>query len=72
MEVEGAGVPKPVAVIACVGMTLFYVAILYAPTVILRLPPPYSFKEFMIRRFLCAAVSSVVSLAVCAFILPVR
>ncbi|PKI38531.1 hypothetical protein CRG98_041096 [Punica granatum] len=53
-------------------MALFYVATLYAPTLIFRLPPPYSFKEFMIRRFVCAAVSSVVSVVVCALILPIR
>ncbi|KAK4772931.1 hypothetical protein SAY87_027950 [Trapa incisa] len=71
MEVEGTGVSKPVAVIACAGMTLFYVAIFYAPALILRLQPPRSFKEFMIRRFVCAAVSSVVSAVVCTYILPI-
>lgn len=71
MEVEVAGVSKPVAVIACAGMTLFFAGILYAPTLIFRLQPPRSFKEFMIRRFVCAAVSSAVSVAVCALILPV-
>lgn len=68
---EGAGVSKPVAVIACTGMTLFYVVTLYAPTLIFGLQPAHSFKEFMIRRFVCAAVSSVVSVVVCALILPV-
>ncbi|KAK3017446.1 hypothetical protein RJ639_006234 [Escallonia herrerae] len=67
---EDGGVLKSVAVTACAAMTLLYVAILYAPTAILRLPPPSSFKSFMIRRFACAAVSSAFSVAVCAFLLP--
>ncbi|KHN14993.1 CAAX prenyl protease 2 [Glycine soja] len=53
-------------------MAVFYVAILYAPTVLLRLPPPPSFKTYMIRRFLCAVVSSVLSLFISALILPVQ
>lgn len=71
MEVELITVSKSVALISCAAMTFFYVAILYSPTLILRLPPPSSFKTFMIRRFICAAVSSLVSLFLCALILPV-
>ncbi|KAK9289812.1 hypothetical protein L1049_007972 [Liquidambar formosana] len=71
MEGEG-GVSKSVAVIACTAMTLFYVAILYSPTLILRLPPPSSLKNFMIRRFICAVISSIVSVVFCALILPMR
>ncbi|KAL5545875.1 hypothetical protein UlMin_005562 [Ulmus minor] len=63
---------KPMAAIACAGMASFYVAILYAPTLVLRLPPPSSMKDFMVRRFICAAISSVVSVFVCALILPMR
>ncbi|XP_048225919.1 CAAX prenyl protease 2 isoform X2 [Ricinus communis] len=70
MEQE-TGLSKQVAVIACAAMTFYYVAILYAPTVILQLPPPSSLKEFMIRRFICAAISSIVSVILCAFILPI-
>ncbi|MFS7908987.1 putative CPBP intramembrane metalloprotease [Helianthus anomalus] len=66
------GVPAPLAIVACIGMTILYVAILYSPTLILRLPPPSSFKTFMIRRFICAGISTVVSLVVCAFILPIK
>ncbi|KAK2995579.1 hypothetical protein RJ640_000055 [Escallonia rubra] len=69
---EDGGVLKSVAVTACAAMTLLYVAILYAPTAILRLPPPSSFKSFMIRRFACAAVSSALSVVVCAFLLPIK
>uniref|UniRef100_A0A2C9VAD2 intramembrane prenyl-peptidase Rce1 n=2 Tax=Manihot esculenta TaxID=3983 RepID=A0A2C9VAD2_MANES len=58
--------------IACAAMTLLYVAILYAPSLILRLPPPSSLKEFMIRRFVCAIISSIVSIILCALILPMR
>ncbi|XP_071690675.1 CAAX prenyl protease 2 [Rutidosis leptorrhynchoides] len=75
MESHGGdtdGVPVPVAIAACTAMTFFYVAILYSPTVVLRLPPPSSYKSFMIRRFICAAISTVVSLIVCAFILPIK
>lgn len=66
-----AGVSKSVALIACTAMSVFYVAILYFPALILRLPPPSSFKSFLIRRFVCAAISSIVSLVACSLILPV-
>ncbi|KAL6574987.1 hypothetical protein OROMI_012272 [Orobanche minor] len=69
---DGGGLTKSSAVAACTAMAVFYVAILYSPTLILRLPPPNSFKSFMIRRFLCAAISSVVSLVICFLILPIR
>ncbi|OMO82179.1 putative protease U48 caax prenyl protease rce1 [Corchorus capsularis] len=72
MEESGGSLTKPVAVIYCIAMALFYVAILYAPTLILRLPPPQSFNSFMIRRFICAAVSSVASVIFIALILPIR
>lgn len=71
MEDEGCSISKPVAVTACTAMAFFYVAVLYAPTLILRLPPPPSLQVFMIRRFLCAFVSTAVSILVCALILPV-
>ncbi|XP_022767104.1 CAAX prenyl protease 2 [Durio zibethinus] len=72
MEENKVSLSKPVAMIACIAMTLFYVAILYAPTLILRLPPPQSFKNFMIRRFICAAISSFASVIFCALVLPIR
>ncbi|XP_061963812.1 CAAX prenyl protease 2 isoform X1 [Populus nigra] len=71
MEQE-TGLSKPVAVIACATMAFLYVAILYAPTLILRLPAPSSLKEFMIRRFICATISSFMSLVFCALLLPLR
>ncbi|XP_062117577.1 CAAX prenyl protease 2 [Humulus lupulus] len=66
---EGA-VSKPLAAVACAAMALSYVAILYAPTLVLRLRPPPSVKDFMIRRFICAATSSLVSVVFCYLILP--
>ncbi|KAM7526069.1 hypothetical protein LguiA_015971 [Lonicera macranthoides] len=72
MEVELITVSKSGALISCAAMTFFYVAILYSPTLILRLPPTSSFKTFMIRRFICATVSSLVSLFLCALVLPMR
>ncbi|OVA03577.1 CAAX amino terminal protease [Macleaya cordata] len=66
---EEVSVSKTVAMIACTSMSFFYVAILYSPTLILRLPHPTSLNSFMIRRFLCAGVSSIVSIFVCAFLL---
>lgn len=72
MAMDGSEISKTTAIVACTSMTLLYVAILYTPTFLLRLPPPDSFKSFMIRRFICAAVSSIVSLVLCAYILPVR
>jgi len=65
MEEEEEGISKPTAVTACTAMALLYVAILYAPTLILRLPPPPSLK------FVCTAISSILSLLVSALILPV-
>ncbi|MFS7908949.1 putative CAAX prenyl protease 2 [Helianthus anomalus] len=57
------GVPALLAIVACIGMTILYVAILYSPTLILRLPPPSSFKNlndpmvymhrYLHRRFTC-------------------
>ncbi|XP_039042213.1 CAAX prenyl protease 2-like [Hibiscus syriacus] len=70
-EIKGS-LSKPVAVIACISMTLFYVATLYAPTLILQLPPPHSFDNFMIRWFICAAVSSFASVIICALLLPIK
>ncbi|KAF3441680.1 hypothetical protein FNV43_RR15595 [Rhamnella rubrinervis] len=67
---EEVAVAKPLAVVACAAMAFFYVAILYAPTLILRLPHPSSLKDFMIRRFICAVISSLVSIILCALILP--
>ncbi|KAL1224327.1 CAAX prenyl protease 2 [Cardamine amara subsp. amara] len=72
MAVDGDSISMPVAVAACVAMALFYVLILYAPTVILRLPSASSYSNFMIRRFICAAISTVASLVFTAFILPIK
>ncbi|XP_010505162.1 PREDICTED: CAAX prenyl protease 2 [Camelina sativa] len=72
MAVDGESVSMPMAVSACVAMALFYVLILYAPTVILRLPSASSYLEYMIRRFICAAISTVASLVFTAFVLPIR
>ncbi|CAI0423651.1 unnamed protein product [Linum tenue] len=69
---EEAGLSKSTAVLSCTAMALLYVGILYTPTLILRLPQPSSFKEFLLRRFVCAAIASVVSVAACALILPVN
>ncbi|RRT42579.1 hypothetical protein B296_00057025 [Ensete ventricosum] len=66
-----ARVSGTVAVAACAAMAFFYVAILYAPTLILRLPPPTSLDSFMIRRFACAAVSSAASVLACVLLLGV-
>ncbi|KAL3628299.1 hypothetical protein CASFOL_027345 [Castilleja foliolosa] len=72
-EERGSGdLSKSAALAACTAMAVFYVAILYSPTLILRLPPPDSFKSYMIRRFVCAAISSIVSLVVCFLILPIK
>ncbi|EOA27545.1 hypothetical protein CARUB_v10023691mg [Capsella rubella] len=73
MAVDGESVVSmPMAVAACVAMAVSYVLILYAPTVILRLPAASSYFEFMIRRFICAAISTVVSLVFTAFVLPIK
>ncbi|KAL8152925.1 hypothetical protein V2J09_010685 [Rumex salicifolius] len=72
MEMEG-GFSNSAAVIACTAMAFLYVAILYAPTVILRLPSPSSLTQFLIRRFVCVCVSSILCLLVSSLILiPLR
>ncbi|XP_008788156.2 CAAX prenyl protease 2 isoform X1 [Phoenix dactylifera] len=69
-ESAAAGsVPGSAALAACAAMAIFYVAILYSPTLILRLPPPSSIDSFMIRRFACAIVSSAVSVLASAILL---
>lgn len=66
-------ITKSTAVIGCVAMTLLYVAILYAPTLIFRFPPPTSYNQFMIRRFICAAASSLLCVFISSFLLlPVQ
>ncbi|KAI4348978.1 hypothetical protein L6164_009638 [Bauhinia variegata] len=69
---EVSGPWKLVAMIACIGIALTYVLILYVPTVVFRLPPACSFKNFMIRRFICAIVSSILSIVISTLFLPVR
>ncbi|KAJ0973421.1 hypothetical protein J5N97_021380 [Dioscorea zingiberensis] len=65
------GVSGSAAVAACAAMAVFYVAILYSPTLVFRLPPPSSLQSFMLRRFACAAVSSLISLLFSSFLLGV-
>lgn len=60
---------KPLAVAACIGMAFTYVGLLYAPRFILRLPPPASFKEHMLRRFVSAAIASVLAIIVASLLL---
>lgn len=72
MDLQNDAVSKPISVLACIAMALLYVVTLYAPTFLLRLPPPSSFTNFMIRRFLCAVVSTTLSLFLTPFILPVQ
>lgn len=59
------------AVAACAAMAVSYVAVLYAPTLLLRLPPATSLRAFFHRRFLCAAVSSAASVLATAALLRV-
>ncbi|KAK9122768.1 hypothetical protein Sjap_012370 [Stephania japonica] len=70
MEEERSVARGAVAVAACAAMAVFYVAILYAPTLVLRLPQSKSLNSFMIRRFICVSIASVVSLIFSALILP--
>ncbi|XP_068663206.1 CAAX prenyl protease 2 isoform X2 [Aristolochia californica] len=67
-----ASVSRPVAVVACLAMAVFYVAILYSPSLILRLPPPTSKSNFLIRRFVCAVVSSIASAFLTSCLLPIK
>ncbi|KAH9617470.1 hypothetical protein KSS87_010057, partial [Heliosperma pusillum] len=61
------------ALTACVGMTVVYVAVLYSPTIIFRRPPPTSFYQFMIRRFICAIIATLLCLFLSSLLLlPTR
>lgn len=62
-------IPGTVAVAACFAMAVSYVAVLYAPTVLLRLPPATSVRAFFHRRFVCAAFSSTASVLATASLL---
>ncbi|KAL5229486.1 hypothetical protein ABZP36_028262 [Zizania latifolia] len=64
-------IPGAAAVTACAAMALFYVAVLYAPTLLFRLPPPASLRSFLHRRFVCAGFSSAVSILVASSLLRV-
>uniref|UniRef100_A0ACD5TA42 Uncharacterized protein n=1 Tax=Avena sativa TaxID=4498 RepID=A0ACD5TA42_AVESA len=59
------------AVAACAAMAVSYVAVLYAPTLLFRLPPATSLRAFFHRRFVCAAVSSAASVLSTAALLRV-
>ncbi|XP_047094377.1 CAAX prenyl protease 2-like [Lolium rigidum] len=59
------------AVAACAAMAASYVAVLYAPTLLLRLPPATSLRAFFHRRFVCAAFSSAASVLATAALLRV-
>uniref|UniRef100_A0ACD5U323 Uncharacterized protein n=1 Tax=Avena sativa TaxID=4498 RepID=A0ACD5U323_AVESA len=64
-------IPGTVAVAACAAMAVSYVAVLYAPTLLLRLPPATSLRAFFHRRFVCAAFSSAASVIATASLLRV-
>jgi len=66
-----AAIPGAAAVAAGAAMAASYVAVLYAPTVVLRLPPPTSLRSFLHRRFACAAVASTASALATAALLRV-
>uniref|UniRef100_A0A0D9WFJ0 intramembrane prenyl-peptidase Rce1 n=1 Tax=Leersia perrieri TaxID=77586 RepID=A0A0D9WFJ0_9ORYZ len=69
--VSPPAIPGAAAVAACAAMAVTYVAVLYAPTALLRLPPPTSLRAFLHRRFACAAFSSAASLLAAASLLRV-
>ncbi|KAM0905546.1 hypothetical protein ACQ4PT_017328 [Festuca glaucescens] len=64
-------IPGTAAVAACAAMAVSYVAVLYAPTLLLRLPPATSLRAFFHRRFVCAAFSSTASVLATAALLRV-
>ncbi|TVU18953.1 hypothetical protein EJB05_35076 [Eragrostis curvula] len=66
-----AEIPGAAAVAACAAMAVSYVAVLYAPTGLLRMPPPTSLRSYLHRRFACAAVASVASALATAALLRV-
>ncbi|XP_078170303.1 farnesylated protein-converting enzyme 2 [Carex rostrata] len=69
MSTVDTSVSKSVAVSACGAMAVFYVAVLYAPTGLLRMSARVSREQFFLRRFVCAAVSTAVSLAATFYLL---
>ncbi|KAL9225771.1 hypothetical protein vseg_001658 [Gypsophila vaccaria] len=58
------------AVGACILMAVVYVLTLHSPTIIFRRPPPISFNHMLIRRFICASVSSLICLFLSSLLLP--
>ncbi|KAM0825006.1 hypothetical protein ACQ4PT_069847 [Festuca glaucescens] len=64
-------IPGMAAVAACAAMAVSYVAVLYAPMLLLRLPPATSLRAFFHRRFVCAAFSSAASVLATAALLRV-
>ncbi|KAJ4749316.1 CAAX prenyl protease 2 [Rhynchospora pubera] len=70
VEVEEDGsISKSAAVLACGAMAVFYVAVLYAPTGLLRMSTPVSRDHYFIRRFVCAALSTALSVAATFYLL---
>ncbi|XP_078440763.1 farnesylated protein-converting enzyme 2 isoform X2 [Wolffia australiana] len=69
---SGSTLSGAMALGACSAMSILYVGILYTPRLLLRLPAPKTMNSFLIRRFICAAVASLISLISSALVLGVR
>eukprot|EP00250_Pteridium_aquilinum_P015329 c22524_g1_i1 orf=530-1516(-) len=59
---SGACLAPWVAVGTCATMAVLYVGLLYAPSLLLRLPPPASLRDHMLRRFAGAIAATCLSL----------
>lgn len=66
-----AGLSSGTATAACVAMAVLYVAMLYVPTLVLRLPPARTINEHYLRRFACSIVASFLASAICFSLIPV-
>lgn len=53
-------------------MAFLYVALLYAPSLLLRLPPPASLRQHMLRRFAGAIAATFLSVILTLRLLPIE
>ncbi|KAJ7565684.1 hypothetical protein O6H91_02G071100 [Diphasiastrum complanatum] len=73
--VESSGslgcLPRPIALAACAALAILYVALLYVPSLLPGLPRRTP-RDYMLHRFVSAAVASVIAPILAFTILPVR
>lgn len=64
------GLSSGTALGACAAMAVLYVAMLYIPCFVPRLPPARTLNEHYLRRFACSIVASILASVICFWLLP--